>query len=140
MLRKKLFYIIMLVLGVALLGIAPYIRVYMELPKSIDGVCMGIGAWLLGMGISGLYMNYLEKKEPDVMKQNKIEYLDERNTIVRNRAKAKVGDIIQWFIMGIAYITILIDAPLWVTLITVGVFLLKTILEVFYMNKYQREM
>jgi len=48
-----------------------------------------------------------------------------------------VGDIIQWFIMGIAYLTILIDAPLWVTLVVVGVFVLKNLLEIYYINKFK---
>ena len=52
----------------------------------------------------------------------------------------KVADIIQWFIMGIAYITILISASLWVTLTVVGVFLLKYVLELYFMNKYQKEL
>lgn len=60
--------------------------------------------------------------------------------MIRNKAKAKVGDIIQWLIMGIAYITIVIDAPLWVTLVVVGVFLLKNVLEVYFMNKFQKEL
>lgn len=140
MFRKKSIYIIMLALGIALLGIALYIRVYTGLPRNVDAACIGVGAVLFGMSISGLCMKYWEKKAPDVMKQNKMEYLDDRNTMVRNRAKAKVADITQWLVMGIAYITILIDAPLWITLIIVSVFLLKNILEVFYMNKFQREM
>ena len=60
--------------------------------------------------------------------------------MIRNKAKAKVGDITQWLIMGIAYITIVIDAPLWVTLVVVGVFLLKNALEVYFMNKFQKEL
>lgn len=60
--------------------------------------------------------------------------------MIRNKAKAKVGDIIQWLIMGIAYITIVIDAPLWVTLVVVGVFLLKNVLEVYFMNRFQKEL
>ena len=72
--------------------------------------------------------------------RNEIEFSDERNTMIRNKAKAKVGDIIQWLIMGIAYITIVIDAPLWVTLVVIGVFLLKNELEVYFMNKFQKEL
>lgn len=60
--------------------------------------------------------------------------------MIRYKAKAKVGDIIQWLIMGIEYITIVIDAPLWVTLVVGGVFLLKNALEVYFMNKFQKEL
>ena len=92
------------------------------------------------MSVSNLYMKRLEKTDPEIMKQNEIEYADERNTMIRNKAKAKVGDIIQWFIMGIAYVTILIGTSLWVTLTVVGVFLLKYLLEIYLTSKYQKEM
>jgi hypothetical protein len=93
---------------------------YPNIPKSVGGVCIGVGGGLLGMSISYLYMKRLEEKEPQLTKQKEIEFADERNTTIRNRAKAKAGDIIQWFIMGIAYVTILINASMWVTLIVVA--------------------
>lgn len=140
MLRKKSFYIITLLVGVVLLGAALYFRMFPEFPKSVGGVCIGIGAGLFGMSVSNLYMKRLEKTDPEIVKQNEIEYADERNTMIRNKAKAKVGDIIQWFIMGIAYVTILIGTSLWVTLTVVGVFLLKYLLEIYFTSKYQNEM
>lgn len=140
MLRKKSFYIITLLVGVILLGAALYFRMFPEFPKSIGGVCIGVGAGLFGMSVSNLYMKRLEKTDPEIVKQNEIEYADERNTMIRNKAKAKVGDIIQWFIMGIAYVTILIGTSLWVTLTVVGVFLLKYLLEIYFTSKYQNEM
>ena len=83
---------------------------------------------------------HLEKTDPEIAKQNEIEYADERNTMIRNMAKAKAGDMIQWFIMGIAYITILTGTPLWVTLAVVGVFLLRYILELYFTGMYQKKM
>jgi hypothetical protein len=139
MLKKKS-YMILLLAGIALVAAALVLRMYPNIPKSVGGVCIGVGAGLFGMSISNLYMKRLEEKEPEIMKKQEIEYSDERNTAIRNRAKAKAGDVIQWFIMGIAYVTILINASMWVTLVVVGVFLLKYILEAYFMNKYQKEM
>jgi hypothetical protein len=140
MTKRKYFYIITLLIGVLLIGTALCLRLYPNIPKSVGGVCIGVGAGLFGMSISNLYMKRLEEKEPEIMKKKEIEYSDERNTAIRNRAKAKAGDITQWFIMGIAYVTILINTSMWVTLVVVGVFLLKNILEIYFMNKYQKEM
>jgi hypothetical protein len=53
---------------------------------------------------------------------------------------SKAGDIIQWFIIGIAYATILTGTSLWVTLTVVGVFLLKYLLELYFTGKYQKTM
>lgn len=138
MLKKKKFYMVTLIIGIVLIGVS-YLFKGEDL-KSISGVLIGIGSGLFGMSIANILMKNLEQKNPNMMKQNEIEFKDERNTIIRYRAKAKAADIIQWFIMGIAYLTIIINAPLWVTLATVCVFLLYNILGVYFMTKYQKEM
>ncbi len=138
MLKKKSFYVMTLMIGIALLGSSFLLRG--EGLKTISGVLIGIGAGLFGMSIANLWMKGFEEKNPEIMKDNEIEFKDERNTMIRNRAKAKAGDIIQWFIMGIAYLLIAIDAPLWMILITVGGFVLYNFISLYYMNKYQKEM
>ena len=137
--KKKVINIGFLIFGIALFIFGGVLLKGDEV-KSINGICIGIGASLFGMSISNLCMINFNKKHPDELKQSEIEFSDERNTMIRNKAKAKVADIIQWFIMGIAYITILISASLWVTLTVVGVFLLKYVLELYFMNKYQKEL
>lgn len=140
MLKKKSFYIITLLIGVGLLAAALCFRMFPAFPKSIGGMCIGVGIGLFGMSVSKLYAKHLEKTDPEIMKQSEIEYADERNIAIRNQAKAKAGDIIQWFIMGIAYATILMGTSLWITLTVVGVFLLKYLLELYFTGKYQKTM
>ena len=137
--KKKVINISFLIFGIALFIFGGVFLKRNDV-KSISGICIGIGASLFGMSVSNLWMINFNKKHPDELKQSEIEFSDERNTMIRNKAKAKVADIIQWFIMGIAYITILISASLWVTLTVVGVFLLKYVLELYFMNKYQKEL
>ncbi|MNE66406.1 hypothetical protein D3C80_1619560 [compost metagenome] len=79
-------------------------------------------------------------KNPGLEKQAIIDYHDERNTVIRNRAKAKAADITQWLIMAIAYVTILISAPLWVTLAVVVVFLIYHFMSHYLMVQYQKSM
>ena len=50
------------------------------------------------------------------------------------------ADIIQWCILALAAVSSVMDAQLWVTLVIVGVFLLKNVLEVILMIKYEKEM
>ncbi|MBE6023880.1 MAG: hypothetical protein E7231_11745 [Cellulosilyticum sp.] len=138
MLKKKSFYVMTLMIGIALLCLSFLFRG--EELKAISGVLIGLGAGLFGMSIANLWMKRFEEKNPDIMKDNEIEFKDERNTIIRYRAKAKAGEIIQWFIVGIAYLLIIIDAPLWTILITIGGFVLYHIIALYYMNKYQKEM
>ena len=138
MLKKKSYYICFLIIGLALLAASCFFRG--EEVKAVAGILLGIGAGLVGMSFANLYMKHYEDKHPEIKKQNEIDYKDERNASIRNKAKAKAGDIIQWLIIGMVYILIIIDAPLWVSLIPVGIFLLYHILGTYYMSKYQKEM
>lgn len=138
MTKNKSVYIVTLVIGIALLLGSFF--VHGEELKTISGMMIGVGSALLGTSIAKLWMKSFEEKNPDIMKDNEIEFKDERNTMIRYRAKFQAGDIIQWFIIGIAYLLIIIDAPLWVIVVTVGIFLLYNILGMYYMSKYQKEM
>ena len=59
---------------------------------------------------------------------------------IRRRAKALAGDVLQWAVMAAAWVSIGFGAPLWVTLAAVVVFVLKSVLEVYLVVRYQREM
>ena len=59
---------------------------------------------------------------------------------IRRRAKALAGDVLQWAVMAAAWVSIGFGAPLWVTLAAAVVFVLKSVLEVYLVVRYQREM
>lgn len=136
--KKGVTCIFMFLSGILLIGANFLFRE--ESMKAVSGVLIGVGASLIGLSVGGLFTRRFEKKNPEIAEQNEIELKDERNMMIRSRAKAKAADITQWFIMGIAYLTILISAPLWVTLAVVAVFLLYNILNVYFMIKYQKMM
>lgn len=136
--RKKSFYVIMLIVGICCITASLFFND--EEVKTISGILIGIGSGFVGLSISNLLMKHMERKNPEIEKQAEIDFNDERNVIIRNRAKAKAGDITQWLIMGIAYMTIMISAPLWATLIVVMVFLFYNVIGLYLMNKYQKEM
>ncbi len=140
MLKKKSYYIAAVVLGALLMAAAILLNLVWDIPKAMQGVLLGVGSGLFGMGVANWVMKSMEEKDPAVAKQNAVEYQDERNTVIRNRAKAHAGDIMQWGLVALAYITILADASLWITLAIVAVYALKFLLELYYMGKYQKEM
>jgi hypothetical protein len=90
-------------------------------------------------GLLNIIINKIQNKKPEMVRQNYIDYKDERNVIIRNRAKAKAGDISQWFIMGIAYLLILTEASLWIILVCISAFLIHFILYMFFTGKYSKE-
>lgn len=132
MLKKRSFYVGTLLLGIILVGLS---FAFGDDMKQISGLLIGSGAAAFGMSIAQIYNLTYEKNHPELVRQNEIEIKDERNTMIRYRAKAKAGNIIHWMIIGIAYIMILFDLPLWAVLVTIGVFLLYDILSMYFMSK-----
>ena len=138
--KTKMFDIVMIIVGSLLLVAAVAGSLLFSVPKMAAGIAVGISTVLLGIALPGLLIKICETSQPAMMKQNRIEYHDERNTMIRNKAKAKVSDITQWFMMGVFYVAILLEAPQWLFFSLAGVYLLKNILEVVLHLKYQREM
>ena len=106
----------------------------------MEGIICGLGSMMFGLGFARFYIGRFEEKNPEEMRQNEIETKDERNRAIRCRAQAASGLVLQWSVMAIAWIAILFDAPLWVTLLCVGIFCGKILLEVVLMGYYQRRM
>ena len=128
--KKSSFYITFIVVGI-ILGVAGFLIQAEEL-KAVSGIMIGLGAGLVGANVSNLVM----KRYP----QKLIELKDERNQQIRWKSKARSADIVQWFILGLAYLMILLDLPLWLIGVAIGVFLVRFILEAYFANLYQKEM
>ncbi len=138
MFKKSFPYLITLIIGAAMIGASLLIRE--EALKAVSGVLIGVGAGLMGMSLSSLTNARYLKKYPTAAKQADIDMKDERNILIRSRAKAAAADITRWFIIVLAFIMILIDAPLWVTLCVVAVYSLYHILALCFMARYQKQM
>ena len=133
--RKSTFYVMAITISVIMIILSQFVEL-----NSHSGILLGTGAGVIGESIAKLYTINLEKKNPDIIKENEIELQDERNVLIRQRAKAKSADITQWLIMLIAYLEIFVNAPLWIILLTVGIFVLYNIIQIYYINKFNKEM
>jgi uncharacterized membrane protein YeaQ/YmgE (transglycosylase-associated protein family) len=133
--KKSMFYITAIIISVIMIILSQFVEL-----NSHSGILLGTGAGVIGASIAKLYSINLEKKNPDMIKENEIELQDERNVLIRQRAKAKSADITQWLIMVIAYLEIFVNAPLWIILLTVGIFVLYNIIQIYYINKFNKEM
>ena len=110
------------------------------LSDAMGGMLVGAGSGLLAMSGSTLLNLRHEAKHPEMARQHDIEQKDERNVAIRNRAKAVSGEALQWAVLAAAWLSIGLDAPLWVPLAAIGVFVAKSILELYLMVRYEREM
>ncbi len=139
MLKTKKNYIQIIIGAVILIALA----IYLQQPnqnKGIVGVLIGVGVSFALSGILSTIILRMEANSPAKSKQAAIERKDERNISIRHRAKATASDISCWFLMVIAYLNILIDGPLWLTLVIVGAFVLHYLLVLCFLGKYSKEM
>lgn len=136
MLKKKGFYLIIAGLGILALVSRFFID---DSFKIIQGCCLGIGSGMLGLGFANFWMKKYEEQNPEQMKQSEIEAKDERNQMILDKARARVGMILHWGVMGIAWILFVFDAPLWMGFTALGIFFLYDLLCIIYVNRLEKE-
>lgn len=136
---KQLLYILGIVAGIALVIAGGFFK-DAEI-KGLMGVCVGVGAGLIGMFIANLVTLRIEQKHPEAFTKKNIEVNDERNTIIRDKAGAKANSIIMMIIVPIATLVfVLIDVELYVTLTMVGLIILNGILYTGYFNYFNKRL
>lgn len=136
--KKELSCLLVSILGIVL--IVSSIALEGRVPDAVDGALMGLGAGFVGMGIPLLWFCRLAAKDPARRKQCEIESHDERNVLIRLKAKAAAGEVLSWMVLAAAWAAGFLKAPQWVTLAACGIFLCKGILEVCFMVRYQKKM
>ena len=136
--QKKRLFQGLLAVGIVLLGLS--ILLDGRVSDALDGMLCGMGSGLLALAGSTLLNLRHQEKHPEEARRHDIEQRDERNVAIRNRAKAVSGEALQWSVMAAAWLSIGLDAPLWVPLAATAVFVAKSVLELCLMIRYEREM
>ena len=137
--KKTAAYLAIGIVGIAL-ALAAKFLLQGFLSNTQSGAMVGVGAGLFGYGMGKGCVALWGEKHPDLMKQSEIEEKDERNQLIRSKAQAISGEILHWLLIAGAWLGIFLDAPFWLTLLLVGVFLLKTILDFALIAYYQKRM
>ena len=136
--QKKRLFQGLLAVGIVLLGLS--ILLDGRVSDALDGMLCGMGSGLLALAGSTLLNLRHQDKHPEEARRHDIEQRDERNVAIRNRAKAVSGEALQWSVMAAAWLSIGLDAPLWVPLAATAVFVAKSVRELCLMIRYEREM
>lgn len=135
---KKTLYIAFIVIGLCFAAAA--LILWDAISSSLGGALMGSGSGMAAIGLTRLLMLRLDTKDPAQARRKEIEVNDERNVAIRRRAKALSGDVLQWAVIAAAWVSLGFDAPLWVTVVAIVTFVSKSVLEVYLVARYQREM
>lgn len=137
--KKQVFYAVLAVIGACLSVLALVLRNF-SVPDSIGGMLMGIGSGLCAMGLAQMLTLRIDQRHPEQARQSEIAAKDERNIAIRRRAKALSGDMLQWAVMVGAWLSIGLGAPLWIVLLAITVFVLKSVIDVCLIVHYQKLM
>lgn len=135
----KNFYLVLGIIGGALALIAKY-TLDTSTEKALSAVLIGIGTVLLGFGIAKWLVALWGEKNPEMLRVSEIEMNDERNQLIRSKAQAASGEVLHWLMIAGAWACIIANAPLWITLLFVGLFILKTVLDFVFTARYQKKM
>lgn len=138
MLKKQAIWIVGIIVGIIIATLGFLMRD--ESLNTLSGLCIGGGAGLLGLSIAQLYMIRYERKNPEEVKRNQVEFADERSVMIRDKAKAKAGDVTSWCILGVAWINILVDGAIWITIVCCALSALHVGLGLYLMTKYDKEL
>lgn len=137
--KKSSILIIISGVGLAVIGLLASIFIDKgDIISRLSGLVFALGFGFIGGGLGSLYKINRIEKIPGKSKQMEIEYKDERNELIRDKANAKAGEISNWFVLLIAYICIVMGYPTWLIFLVLGVFILKYILWIVLINKYNK--
>lgn len=111
-----------------------------SLTRAQTGLAVGIGTSMFGFGVAKFLVGHWEEKRPEALRANEIEAKDERNRMIRERAGAVSGSVLQWAVLAVAWVAILLEAPVWVPIACAAVFVGKVILEFCLAAYFNRRM
>ncbi|HBA49854.1 MAG TPA: hypothetical protein DCZ91_19085 [Lachnospiraceae bacterium] len=100
-----------------------------DLSRKVQGILLGLGSMGTAVGFARFFCGRFEERHPEQRRKAEIENRDERNRDIRFRSRAAAGQALQWAVMALAWVNILCDGALWITLSAVGIFCGKVVLE-----------
>lgn len=118
--RTTLAYCLVMVLGVAVVA-AGLLNVQSHfLPMAASDVMAPLGGIVIGLGITGLWGQYLIQSDPELRQREKARN-DERNTAIRYRVEAWAGNVTTILLALGGAVSSYLDAPKWITWTLLGI-------------------
>jgi hypothetical protein len=108
--------------------------------ETLPYIFIGIGSGIFGQNLGTIISTLTLRKSPDAARQLEIEESDERNIMIRNKAKAKSYDLMLLVYGALMLAFGLMKADLSIVLSMVAAYLFITFSSVFYSEKYRKEM
>lgn len=105
-----------------------------------SGAMMGIGAGLIGASVAQLLSVIVYSKDPAKLKTKTIEVNDERNIIIKQRAKAATYKIYTYILSVVLLSLVFLNLDSIWLFAAVSLFVIRFIIEILFISKYMKEM
>ncbi len=137
--KYLLFLLIGLIIFIVGAVLTKFTKYLPETMQTLPFILIGIGAGVFGQNLGNLINLYLMKKNPQLAQVQKIEAQDERNITITNKAKAKAYDLMV-IAFGILLLMLsLMNIDLTTILALVITYLLVVFSNIYFINKYSKE-
>ncbi|WOO39087.1 hypothetical protein R2R35_11565 [Anaerocolumna sp. AGMB13020] len=108
--------------------------------RNIAGICIGFGSGLASLNVVHILFKRMLRKHPEYKRQSEIDAKDERSIAITNKAKAKAYDKMIYIMIGVPFVMIFTNSPLWMILTVIAFYLFGYSLQLYYIVKYNKVM
>jgi len=128
---------LMVITGILL---AIFYTVPQEVMEAFPPILIGSGIVFLIGGVSGIITARMMKKDSGMAKQVEIHENDERNILIGHKARTKTDDFITPLYLAFLIFLAVMEVQLLVILVFASILLLRTVLLIYLMRRYQKKM
>jgi hypothetical protein len=137
-------YIFLTILGFVILAIGAIIAKNTRDMEGILGIIpylmIGIGSGIFGQNLGSSIQIYTMRKNPDEAKRRAIDENDERNIVIRDKAKAKAYDLMLYVYGALMLAFALTDVDFIIIITYVIAYLFISVSNIYYITRFQKEL
>jgi len=126
----------LIVIGISLV----LISIFLEFTNNANGALIGIGSGVIGASIAQLLTIKIYSKNPSKLKTKTIEANDERNILIKQKAKSSAYKIFTYVLSIVLMSLVFMNLDSIWLFAAVSLYIIRFIIEIFFISKYMKEM
>lgn len=139
MISKRIFYVVLLSLGIALLFLGAVVFTA-DNQRLLSGLCYGVGSAMLVLASGNLFFSFrisgTENEKIQRLKQ--IEVNDERNTRIREKTGQMVAKIMFYVLVVFVLLMAFMQVDKIIIFMSISLLIIQFILLIFFTNYFSR--
>ncbi len=140
MAQNKTWNIILLIMGVVCMIGGLYAIKVIELNRLLFSMVAAVGIVLLEITVTNLTEIFVYRKYPMEKKKKDIEFYDERNSAIRQKASEKTNQTMLFIYSFIIFTLLFMNADLYILLLMACAMGMHGVLSIIYFNYFEKRM